>query len=622
MENWSNLSKIVYKRTYARKHDGKLENWTDTINRVINGNLRLVDNKFIGRNEKERLFYFLSNRKATPAGRGLWFSGVSAFEEYGGKALNNCWFLTADDWKNFVTAYDLLMLGGGVGMSVEHKFVSKLPRVKKNVQIEHIFQKDTDYIVPDSRQGFEEILSRALFSYFIDGKSFTYSTVCVRPEGEPIKGFGGRAAGPKPLISMIKNISNLLDTRSGKHIRPIDAADLLCIIGAMVVAGNVRRSALLIQGDCWDKEYLKSKRWDIGVIPSYRAMANFSVVCDDIEDLHPSFWKTFEHGEAIGIINTKNIKKFGRINEIKNDTAIGVNPCGEATLESHEPCNLLEIFLPNLASEKEFVEAAKLMLRYGKRVTLADYKDDKINSVVRKNRRIGIGITGCLQSNLFKPEILDRVYKELLKEDKEYSKKLGINESIRMTVVKPSGTLSLIVECTAGIHPAHSRYMIRRVRFSASDSLIPLLEEANHKIEPVKNLDGTIDSKTLVVDFYLKYPENTPSINDGFGLFKQLNSIKIAQEHWADQSVSCTAKYQKDQIPEIKSWLEENLSKLKTISFMQYSNHGFKQAPEEEISKEEFEKLSLKIKPICFEDVENGPEIKDVECLGGSCPVK
>lgn len=1013
-ESWSNLAKVVYKRTYARHEDNKLENWEDTVKRVIKGNIDLVDKKFLLPNEEQRLFDLIFNRKATPAGRGLWFSGAKAFNRYSGRALVNCWFITPDDWQNFVTAYDLLMLGGGVGMSVEHKFVSKLPRVKSNINIEHIYRKDADLIVPDSRQGFEELLSRVLFSYFVDGKSFTYSTVCIRPEGEPIKGFGGKAAGPKPLIQMVKDICNLLNTRSNKHMRPIDAADLLCIIGQMVVAGNVRRclpkdsvihlknglkliqnicigdmalttsgyrkvtnifkqgkqelikiktqdgifkctknhkmavltnidkyewkmakdlkkgdrlittresiegceqklplwnyikpkhsttcvdikipnldediswfiglfqgdgytyvnnskngfnayvslvfqsnelniankakqqlerfgtnvvlkkrknensyivrsqskqlaiyfdkyikspnktinipefiknspknirlsylaglldsdgtannrpvvgvktcyekfqkqvqqlyyscgletrlyktkknlasrpnnwkvlynvnlisnhtkksinkfslkeikisngtqrsnsfpgkwikkypwnanisvekyeektgknillnpvevedvcytkeieetydievedkheffcngylthnSAILIQGDCWDKEYLKCKRWDLGIIPSYRAMANFSVVCDDIEDLHPTFWKTFEHGEAIGIVNLKNVQKFGRMGEKKKDTAIGMNPCAEACLEAFEPCNLLEIYLPNLKDENEFMEAARLMFRYGKRVTLADYKNEKINEVIKKNRRVGIGITGCLQSKLFNEETLNKVYKAIQEEDRKYSKQLGINQSIRTTVVKPSGTLSLLGECTAGIHPAHSKYMIRRVRFSANDSLIPLLKEAGHNIEPVKNLDGTVDNRTLVVDFYLKYPDNTPSVNEGFGLFEQLEIIKMAQKNWADQSVSCTAKYKKEQISEIKKWLSENLKYLKTISFMQYSGHGFEQAPEEEITEEQYIKLIEKIKPIQFDLIQNGDtSLENFECDGGVCPVK
>jgi hypothetical protein len=176
----------------------------------------------------------------------------------------------------------------------------------------------------------------------------------------------------------------------------------------MVVAGNVRRSAIIILGDAFDKDYLRAKRWDLGPIPTQRAMANLSVVVDDVDDLHPLFWKTYEQGEPFGIINRKNIRKYGRMGELKKDTAVGMNPCAEATLEDGEPCNLQEAFLSNLKDEDEFVEVSRLLHRYGKRVTLEPYHNAKNEEVVKRNRRVGTGITGCLQSPLVNPRSLDR----------------------------------------------------------------------------------------------------------------------------------------------------------------------------------------------------------------------
>ena len=324
MSNWSNLAKVVYKRTYARKDNGTLENWADTVERVIAGN---VQGHNVTAEEIERLRYYLMNRKAGPAGRGWWYSGAPSHKKLGGVALNNCWFVAGDEWNNFVLAQDLLMLGGGVGMSVEHRFVSKLPKLKKDVNIVSRDTKDADFIVPDSREGWNELTRRVLESFFSTGKSFSYSTVCIRPAGEPIKGFGGVSSGPKPLITYVDKLLGLLKSREGRHLRPVDAADILCSIGEMVVSGNVRRSAIIILGDPWDKEYLKCKRWDLGNIPKQRAMANFSVVVDDVEDLHPLFWKTYEQGEPFGLVNRKNIQKFARMGENKPDTAIGVSPC-------------------------------------------------------------------------------------------------------------------------------------------------------------------------------------------------------------------------------------------------------------------------------------------------------
>lgn len=619
MSSWSNLAKVVYKRTYARKDFNVLENWNDTVERVIQGN---VVGHNVSDDEVSRLRYYLSERKAGPAGRGWWYSGAPSHKRLGGVALNNCWFVASDDWTNFVLAQDLLMLGGGVGMSVEHRFVSKLPKVKKDVHVVNRDSKDADFIVPDSREGWNELTCRILESYFVTGKSFSYSTVCIRPAGEPIRGFGGSSSGPKPLISFVEKLCGILNARSGKHVKPLDASDILCSIAEMVVAGNVRRSAIIILGDPWDKEYLKAKRWDLGNVPTQRAMANFSVVVDDVDDLHPLFWKTYEQGEPFGVVNRTNMQKYARMGELKPDTAIGVNPCAEATLENGEPCNLQEIALPNLKDEAEFVEASRLMHRWGKRVTMENYHQSKCDSVVKRNRRIGTGITGCLESSLFKPEILDRAYAAIQDENVKYSRELGIPESIRTTVIKPSGTISKVFDCYEGVHPAYSRYIIQRVRFSALDPLIPLLKEAGHHMEPVIRFDGTLDHNTLVVDFYVAAPKNAPVADEDWTTWKQLDVVKMAQKHWADQSVSVTVYYRREEIDQLKTWLSENLKYLKTISFLCHSDHGFLQAPKEKITKEQYEKLSEKIKSINDNGVGDGELEDSMECAGGACPVK
>jgi ribonucleoside-triphosphate reductase len=619
--DWSNLARIVYRRTYSRvQTNGSKERWHDTVQRSILGNIRGHN---VPDQEVKDLVYLAQERKAIPAGRGLWFSGTEAHQRIGGVALNNCWYLDSSDWHNFVVAQDLLMLGGGVGLSVEHRYTSKLPKVKKDVSISHRQSKDTDFIIPDTREGWCELTNRVLESYLSTGKSFSYSTVCVRGYGEDIKGFGGTASGPLPLIRFVENLCSIFRSREGRHLRPIDTADIITATGEMVVAGNVRRSAIIILGDCWDKEYLKAKRWDLGSIPSYRACANYSVVCDDVDDLHPLFWKTFEQGEAFGIVNRKNIQKFGRMGELKRDTAEGVNPCAEATLEPFEPCNLQEIALPNIDSEQEFILAARLMHRYGKRVTMEHYHHDEIEEVIHRNRRVGTSITGCLASPLFKPETLDRAYQAIQLENVSYSKELGIPESIRTTVVKPSGTVSKVLDMDGyeGIHPAFSRYIIQRIRFAANDALIPLLREAGHYMEPVKKLDGSLDHGTLVVDFYVKAPDGFPVADEDFDTWKQLDVLRMAQKHWADQAVSVSVYYKRDEIPKIKEWLRNNIGEIKTISFLAASDHGFVQAPKEKITQEQYEKLSASVKPIDEERIGEG-KLEDLECAGGVCPVK
>jgi len=247
----------------------------------------------------------------------------------------------------------------------------------------------------------------------------------------------------------------------------------------------------------------------------------------------------------------------------------------------------------------------------------------EIQEVVDRNRRVGVGITGCLQSPLFNPKILDNAYKIIQKENKVYSKELGIPESIRTTVVKPSGTLSLVGECTPGIHPAFSRYYIRRVRFASNDPLLSKLILAGHPIEPVIQLDGSYDHNTQVVSFYCETPAETPCSDEGFDTWKQLEAVLTAQKHWADQSVSITAYYDREDISQIKEWVQNNLKNIKTVSFLARNDHGFKQAPIEAIKKEVYEESTKTIKPIRMEDVVVGTnEIESLECAGGACPIK
>lgn len=543
----------------------------------------------------------------------------------------NCFFWTAENWNHFVYAQDYLMLGGGVGMSVEHRFTSKLPKVKPSVKIEHKNTYDADFIVPDSREGWCELTHRVLESYFVTGKSFSYSTKVIRGYGEPINGFGGVASGPSPLVKFIEQLCDLLDSRRGKHVRPIDAADIICMIGQMVVAGNVRRSAIIIIGDQFDKEYLQAKRWFTGKVPNYRAYANFSIISDDLNDAHPDYWKTFEYGEPFGIVNRKNIQKFGRIGEERVDKAIGVNPCAEICLENGEPCCLVEIPLMNIADEQEFKHVARLLYRYAKRVTLQKYHNDITDSVVHRNYRIGIGITGCLGSSLFREDVLNRVYEFLREEDMRYTAELkekfdvSVSESIRLTTVKPSGTVSKLLSQQGyeGIHPAYSRYFIQRIRFASDDPLVEKLREAGHNVEYQVNLDDSIDYSTVVVDFYCEAPENLPVADEDWTLEKQLETLLLAQKAWSDNAVSVTVYFRKEELEYIKQWLVENLVKIKTISFLLHSDHGFKQAPKEAISKEVYLKLSKKIKPLNIDFLNESSNFVDLsECAGGVCPIK
>jgi hypothetical protein len=285
---------------------------------------------------------------------------------------------------------------------------------------------------------------------------------------------------------------------------------------------------------------------------------------------------------------------------------------------------LQEIPLPNLSGVEEFEEVGRLMHRWGKRVTMEKYHHNDVQEVVDRNRRVGTGITGCLQSpELFNPTVLDRVYAAIQDENVSYSNELGINQSIRTTVIKPSGTLSKVFDVQGeGLHCGFARWMIQRIRFAANDNAIPKLRAAGHRMEPVMKFDGSLDHGTLVVDFYIKCPVDLPTADEGFNTWKQLDTLLMAQKHWADQAVSVTVYYRKDEIPELKVWLANNLKNLKTISFLCWNDHGFKQAPKEAITEDQYEQFQSKISPISMDDDTGGSDIDSLECASGGCPIK
>jgi hypothetical protein len=519
---------------------------------------------------------------------------------------------------------DNLMTGGGVGISVETRYVDQLPQLKNSPEIRNVSGYDAEFVVPDNREGWCELIYRVLKAHFITGRNFTYSVAGVRPYGEPIQGFGGTASGPKPLIECVSKIHQILKKASGRKLRPVEAGDIICSIGEMVVAGNVRRSAIILIGDANDVEYLQAKNWSLGNIPNQRAFANYSVIADTFEDLHPEYWQTFFNGEAYGLINRYTLQNHGRIGELLPDNAIGVNPCGETPLQEGEPCNIGDAQLHNLVDVKEFLDGSTLLYRYMKRVALMPYPNEISQKAISQNYRILASLGGCLVSPLFESKTLDEVYQHIQKQDYIYSKELGVDLSIRTTGMKPGGTGQKVADAMGyeGIHPALSRHFIQRIRIAANDPLIPLLRDAGHHIEPVERFDGTLDHNTLVVDFYQQAPEGFPVADEDWDTWKQLEVVKKVQKYWADNSVSVTVYYKKEEIEKIKNWLETNFNEIKTISFLCHSDHGFVQAPKQSISAEAYETLTKKIKPLDTDTLMGDNLLEGTECAGGVCPVR
>lgn len=639
--NWgfNGLGYIVYKRTYARlKEDGTTEEWNETVERCINGAQKVGAG--YTKEEAERIYDYVFNLKCNFAGRMLWQLGTSTVDRFGANSLLNCWATAMREPKAFLFLFENLMLGGGVGYSIRREDVHELPKIKKSVNVIHEATKDADYIVPDKREGWVNLLSKVLDAFYVTGKSFSYSTILIRGYGEPIKGFGGKASGPQILIDGIDKITKIFQAREGKKLRSIDVLDICNIIGSVVVAGNVRRSAEIALGDPDDILYLRAKNWGSGNVPNWRAMSNNTIYADSFDHVLEEIWKNgyeinkdsgYANGEPYGFFNLPLSQKFGRIKDgpisenllypTDIDNCEMTNPCAEISLSNYECCNLCELYLNNITSKDELIDCAKLLYKTQKAIASLPFIHEETNRIVHKNMRLGLGVTGVCQS-LDKLDWLDDCYVALRNFDKSWSKHRGWSESIKLTTVKPSGTLSLLGGATPGVHPAFSEYYMRTVRMSSSDALVQTCKDMGYHVEFLVNFDGTENRDTVVVYFPCKTPEGSILTKD-MDVIKQLDMVKKLQTVWSDNAVSVTAYYKPEELTSLKTWLKDNYEhNIKSVSFLLFKDHGFKQAPYQEIDEATYLAASAKVKPLTAISTGNTEMLDMAECAGGACPIR
>jgi len=639
--NWgfNGLGYVVYKRTYARlKEDGSTEEWYETVERCVNGAQKIGAG--YTEEEAERIYDYVFNLKCNFAGRMLWQLGTSTVDRFGANSLLNCWAVAMREPNAFLFLFENLMLGGGVGYSIRREDVHELPKIKKSVKVIHEGTKDADYIVPDKREGWVNLLSKVLDAFYVTGKSFSYSTILIRGYGEPIKGFGGKASGPQILIDGIDKITKIFQSREGKKLRSLDVLDVCNIIGSIVVAGNVRRSAEIALGDPDDILYLRAKNWGTGNVPNWRAMSNNTIYADSFDHVLEEIWKNgyevnpdsgYANGEPYGFFNLPLSQKFGRIKDgpisengmypTDVDNCEMTNPCAEISLSNYECCNLCELYLNNIESKEELLDCSQLLYKTQKAIASLPFIHEETNKIVHKNMRLGLGITGVCQS-LHKLDWLDDCYTALRAFDRAWSKERGWPESIKLTTVKPSGTLSLLGGATPGVHPAFSQYYMRTVRMSSSDALVQICKDMGYHVEFLVNFDGTENRDTVVVYFPCKTPEGS-ILTKEMDVIKQLDMVKKLQTDWADNAVSVTAYYKPEELDILKNWLKENYEhNIKSVSFLLFKNHGFKQAPYQEIDEETYLAASAKVKSISTASINNTEMLDMAECATGACPIR
>lgn len=621
---------VVFKRTYSRRlkeddKNSKTEEFWQVIERELDACRKQLQVGFTPEEEIQYAKYRLGLKFST-AGRFMWQLGTKTVDKLGLPSLQNCSFVTVNQpIRPFTWAFEMLMLGSGVGFNIQKENVYQLPKLKGKIKIERKDTNDADFVIPDSREGWIKLLGKVLKAHFYSGESFSYSAVCIRSKGSPIRGFGGTASGPEELCWGINEIHKILNSRANKKLRPIDCLDIMNIIGFIVVSGNVRRSAQIAIGDHDDIDFLKAKRWDLGSIPNWRSMSNNSIYAPKImKSIPKEYWETYEQGEPYGLINLELSRSCGRLGETQYPDPLveGFNPCAEQSLNNFETCCLSEVYLPNIENYEQLLDVLKYTYRVNKHSLSLHCSLKETEDVVHKNMRMGIGMTGILQASEEQRSWLKDAYTWLRQFDGEYSYLNGFPTSIKLTTVKPSGTLSLLAGVTPGIHPNPAGpYYYRRVRMSADSPLIELCKNNGYNVEPAIEFDGTLSKTTMVVTFPCKVPETTP-VAANFTWNQQLEMVIKMQTEWSDNSVSCTVYYNKEDLQDVKQYLEENFSNnLKTVSFLLYQGHGFKQAPYETISKEVYEQEIMNVKPLTVVNI-NERDFEVDECSSGSCPIK
>ena len=613
---WGPLGYVTFKRTYARRCNefdptaAGTEEWWQTCRRVIEGmfNMQKQHVYLLGldwndakaqktaKEAYERLF----DLKWTPPGRGLWMMGTDFVENRTAAGLFNCAFRSTKDLPNkggylFAWMMDALMLGIGVGFDTKgaNSIIIREPQ----------YTGDT-HVIDDSREGWVNSVHLLLDGFFFGNKIPVFDYSAIRDAGEPIRGFGGTSSGAGPLKQLHEDLVELYSTRVGEPITSVDIVDTENLIGRCVVAGNVRRSAALALGNHKDREYLEMKN-DQEKLYHHRWGSNNSL--DAVVGMDYTWYaeQSQKNGEP-GYIWLDNARTHGRFKDgLRYDdiNVAGFNPCVEQQLEDAELCCLVETFPAKHESYEDYLRTLKIAYLYGKTITLSNTHWAETNAKMLKNRRIGLSQSGVVQAfNKFGRrtvyEWCDNAYDYVKQLDEEYSNWLCIPKSVRMTSIKPSGTVSLLNGSTPGIHFPENEYYIRRIRFAKDSQLLDTLQKAGYYME-----DDQYSPNTICVEF----PVREPFYNKGkvdVSIWEQLEIAAQYQHYWADNSVSITVTFKPEEAHQIKDALEMYETRLKAVSFLRYEETGYVQAPYEPITKERYEEMIANISPIQRFDIE------------------
>jgi adenosylcobalamin-dependent ribonucleoside-triphosphate reductase len=643
----NSVGEITFLRTYSRKkEDGTKETWAEVCERVTNGtysiqkdyakNQRLPWNDSKAQASAKEFFERLFELKWSPPGRGLWVMGTDIVNvQKNSAALQNCAFVSTkemtknDPAKPFLFLMEASMLGVGVGFDdkgADKDFTIYAP------------QGEETYVVPDTREGWVKSLELVLNAYLkSDSKAPVFDYKEVRPAGTPIKTFGGTAAGHEPLERLHNHINKLFAGRAGEKVTRKDIADIGNMIGVCVVSGNVRRSAELLIGRIDDPDFLNLKNAEVypernsydPANPGWAFMSNNSVEAYVGADLDPIVDGIKLNGEP-GVVWMDVSRQYGRLVDPPNNKDYrveGYNPCAEQSLESYECCTLVETYLNRHVDFDDYKRTLKFAYLYAKTVTLLPTHWAETNAIMQRNRRIGTSMSGIANfaDNRGLPKLrdwMDRGYETIKYYDTTYSEWLGVRESIKMTTVKPSGTVSILAGESPGVHwTPGGKYFNRAIRFSNEDPMLPLFKMANYRVEPASESPDT----TSVVFFPIK--SDAKRAEKDVSIYEKMALAAYAQRYWSDNSVSVTVSFDPETEAEsIGTVLHLYDGQLKTVSFLPSGNFTYPQMPYTQITEEQYEEEgTMRLFPIDFSGVYAGmgaDAIGEAYCTTDACEVK
>ena len=620
---------FIHKSRYARwlESEGRRETWRETVQRYIDF---FIDREQLDKDstETQEIYNAIYNLEVMPSMRCMMTAGEALKRD--NVAGFNCSYLHIDHVRAFDELMYVLMCGTGVGFSVERNFINQLPEVAESMHA-----TDTTIVVADSKMGWASAY-RELISLLYSGKVPKWDMRKVRPAGARLKTFGGRASGPEPLHDLFVFTVAVFRKAHGRKLTSIECHDICCKIADIVVVGGVRRSALISLSNLSDQRMAKAKAGQWWENEGQRRLANnsvaytekpdFSAFISEMQTLYES--KCGERGIFSRVAAKKIAERNGRRDPAHN---FGTNPCSEIILRSNQFCNLSEVVVredDDLTSLKKKVKIATIIGTLQSTLTDFRYLRVRWKRNTEEEALLGVSLTGIMDHYLLsKPTTdLEKWLTEMknvsIKTNKEWADKLGVNQSVAITCVKPSGTVSQLVDSASGIHPRFSSRYIRRVRSDKKDPLAIYMTNAGFPVE-----NDVMSDASLVFSFPVKAPSTSVTVKD-VGAMEQLKLWKTYQNFWCEHKPSITIYYTDDEYLEVAQWIWDNFDICSGISLLPYSDHVYQQAPYEEIDEEKYKKLVAEMpQNINWEDLaqleteDNTVGSQELACVGGACEI-